>query len=282
MARRSLLFSPGDRPEMLRKAPLTGADVVIFDLEDAVAPSRKAEAREAVETVLTDEAFDPACEVCVRVNQDPAGIDDDLAAIAPATRLDTIMVPKVDSAADIETLDRLLAEHDLNVPVIALVETARGILNAAAISDQDPVDGLAFGAEDLSADIGATRTTAGQEVEYARQHVVIAAAAAEVDAIDTVYTDIDDLDGLREDTQVAVQLGYDGKPAIHPDQVPVINEAFTPEPDQIDWARRVLEAREAADESGRGVFRVEGEMIDAPLVTRAERIADRARTAGEW
>lgn len=282
MARRSLLFSPGDRPEMLRKAPGTGADVVIFDLEDAVAPARKADARESVETVLSDEAFDPACEVCIRVNRDPVDIDDDLAAIAGADPVDTVMLPKVDSTADIGTLDRLFAEHDLELPVVPLVETARGILNAAAIADEDSVEGLAFGAEDLSADIGATRTSTGREVEYARQHVVLAAAAAGVDAIDTVYTDIDDLEGLREDTQTAVQLGYDGKPAIHPGQVTVINDSFTPDPDQIDWARRVLEARNAADESEQGVFRVDGEMVDAPLVTRAERIADRARTAGEW
>ncbi len=282
MARRSLLFSPGDRPEMLRKATGSGADVAIFDLEDAVAPSRKAQARSDVGTLLHDEGFDPDCEVCVRVNPDTVDTDEDLEAIAGADRLDSVMLPKVGSATDVETLDRLFREHDLDVPVIALAETASGILNAAAIADAERVEALAFGAEDLSADIGATRTDAGEEVLYAREHVVLAAAAAGIEALDTVYTDIDDLAGLREETRFAIQLGYDGKPAIHPAQIDVINEAFTPGTEEVDWARRVLEAREAADDEGRGVFRVDGEMIDAPLVTRAERIADRARAAGEW
>lgn len=282
MARRSLLFSPGDRPEMLRKAPRTGADVVIFDLEDAVAPARKDQAREAVAAVLSDGGFAPDCEVCIRVNPGTVDADDDLAAIDGFDRMDSIMLPKVDSAADVETLDRLFDEHDLDLPVIALVETAAGILAAADIARTDRVDALAFGAEDLSADIGATRTSGGEEVLFARQKVVIAAAAAGIEALDTVYTDIDDLEGLREETRYAIQLGYDGKPAIHPAQVDVINDAFTPDADQIQWARRVLRARESADATERGVFRIDGEMIDAPLVTRAERIADRARAAGEW
>jgi citrate lyase subunit beta/citryl-CoA lyase len=279
MARRSLLFSPGDQPDLMWKAPNAGADTVTFDLEDAVAPGEKDAAREAVDEVLADPAFDPEPEVCVRVNAQTA--DDDLAALSDPARetVDAVMLPKVGGADDVETLRRLLGEHDLDVPVLALVETARGVLNAAGIAAADPTDAVLFGAEDLSADLGATRTDEGTEVLYAREHVVLAASAAGVDAIDTVYTDVGDTAGLREATRFAIQLGYDGKMAIHPGQVGPINEAFTPDDDELGWARKVLEARDEADAAGRGVFTVDGEMIDAPLIARAERIVERAEAA---
>ncbi|USZ68245.1 CoA ester lyase [Halorussus salilacus] len=287
MARRSVMFTPGDRPEMMRKAPSAGADVIVFDLEDAVAPGRKDEAREAVGEVLADPEFSPDAEVCVRVN--PAGIDadDDVRGILgdrserDDLTLDAVMLPKTETAGDVETLARLLDERDCSVPVLALVETAAGILAAEEIARVPETDALAFGAEDLAADIGATRTPEGTEVLHAREHVVLAASAAGVDAIDTVYTDIEDTDGLADDTEFAVGLGYDGKLAIHPAQVPVVNEAFTPDPDRVEWAERVLAAKREADEEGRGVFRVDGEMIDAPLVAQAERVLEYARAAGE-
>jgi len=282
MVRRSILFTPGDRPSMLRKAPDAGADVVVFDLEDAVAPERKAAARESVHDVLADPDFDPDCEVCVRVNPTGIAADDDLTGVFADgdVRLDTVMLPKTGGPGDVETLGRLLAEHDADLPVLALVETAAGVLSAADIAAVDRTDALVFGAEDLSADIGASRTAEGTEVLYAREHTVLAASAGDVDAIDTVYTAIEERDGLAAETAFAVQLGYDGKMAIHPAQVGPINDAFTPDDAEIAWARRILEAREAADAEGRGVFRVDDEMIDAPLVARAERIAERARAAG--
>ena len=280
MPRRSVLFTPGDRPEMLRKAPDVGADVIVFDLEDAVAPERKPEARETVHDVLADDDFDPDCEVCLRVNPTGIAADDDLRAVADAAaNLDSVMLPKTASADDVRTLTRLLGEHDSDLPVLALVETARGVLNAADIAAADGTDALVFGAEDLSADVGATRTAEGTEVLYAREHVVLAASAADVDAIDTVYTDIEDVDGLREETEFAIELGYDGKMAIHPAQVDPINEAFTPAPERVEWAERVLEAKREADAEGRGVFRVDGEMVDAPLVEQARRVMAYARAA---
>jgi citrate lyase subunit beta/citryl-CoA lyase len=282
MARRSVLFSPGDQPDLMRKAPRSGADVVVFDLEDAVVPAAKAEARAAVADVLTDPDFDPDCEVWVRVN--PAGIaaDDDLdAVVGDGARPDGVMLPKVATADEVRTLDALLAEHGLDLPVVALVESAAGVLHAEAIAAADATDALAFGAEDLSADIGATRTEAGTEVLYAREHVVLAASAAGVDAVDTIHADFEDESGLADETAFALELGYDGKMAIHPAQVSVINEAFTPDAERIEWAERVLDAKAAADEADRGVFRVDGEMIDAPLIAQAERVLQRARAAGE-
>jgi citrate lyase subunit beta/citryl-CoA lyase len=282
MVRRSLLFSPGDRPNMMRKAPGAGADTVIYDLEDAVAPERKGEARRAVNEVLTDPDYDPDCEVCVRVNPGQVAADDLDGILAGDARLDAVMLPKAESADDVDLLAAMLKEHDAALPVIAICESAAGILHAEAIAAAEATGALAFGAEDLSADIGATRTAAGTEVLHAREHVVLAAAAAGVDALDTPFTDIEDLEGLAEETDFALGLGYDGKLAIHPAQVGVVNDAFTPSTERIEWARRVLDATAEAAAAGRGVFRVEGEMIDSPLIEQAERVRERARAAGVW
>lgn len=280
MARRSVLFSPGDQPDLMQKAPNSGADVVIYDLEDAVVPEQKPAAREAVNEVLTDEGFDPDCEVCVRVNPTGIAADDDLDVIlAGDPRIDSVMLPKTADVADVEALTALLAEHDADLPVIALLESAAGVLHAESIAAADATDAVAFGAEDLAADLGATRTEEGTEVLYAREHVVLAASAGGVDAIDTIHADFEDEAGLREQTEFAIDLGYDGKMAIHPAQVPVINETFTPDPEQVEWAEQVLTARAEAQREGRGVFRVQGEMIDAPLIAQAERIRDRADAA---
>jgi citrate lyase subunit beta/citryl-CoA lyase len=282
MARRSVLFSPGDQPDLMRKAPGTGADTVVFDLEDAVAPGRKDEAREAVDDVLADPGFDPDCEVCVRLNPEPRVAAEDLEAVLDGDpSIDAVMVPKASSGADVREKDELVREHGYDLPVLALCESAEGVLDAREIAATPAVDAVAFGAEDLSADVGATRTEGGEEVAYARQHVVLAAAAADVDAIDTVFTDVEDTDRLAEETAFADQLGYDGKMAIHPAQVRVINDAFTPAEADVEWAEKVLAARDEADAEGRGVFRVDDEMIDAPLVARAERILERYRAADE-
>ena len=313
MPRRSLLFSPGDRPELLRKAAGTAADVCCFDLEDAVVSDQKDTARAAVREVLADPAFDPDAEVCVRLTAtEPATDLDALVSGAPrdasldadldsgphadadpepdsdsrgdagSLRLDAVMLPKVESARQVDRVAALCGDRGIEPVVFALVETAEGVLSARSIAGASATSALVFGAEDLAADIGATRTADGTEVLHAREHVVLAASAADVDAIDTVYTDFSDEDGLREETRFAATLGYDGKLAIHPAQVDPINEAFTPDPERIEWARSVLAAREAADREDRGVFQVDGEMIDAPLLAQAERIADRAAAAGVW
>ncbi|WP_136715403.1 HpcH/HpaI aldolase/citrate lyase family protein [Halorientalis salina] len=280
MARRSVLFSPGDQPDLMRKAPGTGADVVVFDLEDAVSPDRKSHARSAVNDVLTDESFDPECEVCVRVTPPSVAATEDLDTVLDGTpRIDSVMLPKASGADDVAEIASMLADFDVSLPVVPIIESAAGVLNAEEIAASAATTAVAFGAEDLAADIGATRTEAGTEVLYARERVVLAASAAGVDAIDTIHADIEDTEGLREATDFAIELGYDGKMAIHPAQVPVINDAFTPTDDQVDWAERVMDAKAAAEAEGRGVFTVDGEMIDAPLVKQAERILERARVA---
>jgi citrate lyase subunit beta / citryl-CoA lyase len=279
MARRSVLFTPGDRPEMLRKAPDAGADVLVFDMEDAVSPCRKDRAREAVRTVLADPEFDPTCEVCVRVNAALSAIEQDLDRLLgtdTAPRVDSIMLPKVSAAADVDEVADVLDSYGRSIPVLALIESAAGVLAAPEIAAAPATDALVFGAEDLSADLGATRTNAGTEVLYARERVVIAATAHRIDALDTLVTDFGDEARLREDASFSVQLGYDGKLAIHPAQVGPINETFSPDTDEVEWAETVQDAKREADAEGRGVFEVGGEMIDAPLIAQAERILERA------
>ncbi len=280
MARRSVLFSPGDRPDFMRKAPETGADTVVFDLEDGVTPARKDIARECVSDLLRTPDFDPDCEVCVRLNPDPETAALDAEAITTGDpRLDSVMVPKAESADDAVRIRESIAAGGCPCPVIALCESARGILAAEEIAAADPVDAVVFGAEDLAADLGARRTERGEEVSYARQHVVLAASAAGIDAIDTLVTDIGAEERLAEETATARRLGYDGKMAIHPRQVGIINDAFRPPPEDVRWAKRVLEAADTAEREGRGAIRLDDEMIDAPLIAQAETILERHRAA---
>lgn len=274
MAPRSILFAPGANPDVMRKAAAGDADLVVFDLEDAVAPDEKEAARSAVRSVLDDAST--TSHLCVRVNPVGAGGAEDLEEILTGPHPECVMLPKTGAPDDLAALGELLDQHGADPRILALIESATGVIAADAIAATDRTDAILFGAEDFAADIGATRTSDGIEVLYARQRVVIAASAAGVDAIDTVYTDFRDLDGLREEAAFAARLGYDGKMAIHPDQVPVINEAFTPGTEAVEWAERVLAA---AAETDAGVFEVDGEMIDAPLITQAERIIDRAQQA---
>jgi citrate lyase subunit beta/citryl-CoA lyase len=267
----------------MRNAPETGADMVCYDLEDAVAPDEKTAARKAVHEVLSDPEFDPDCEVTIRVSVEGATADLDaiLGESSADVRLDAVMVPKVAAAKDVKWVADLLAERDRELPLLSLVESARGVLNAEEIADAEATDALVFGAEDLAANLGATRTEEGTEVLHARQQVVLAASAAGVDAIDTVHTDFGDEDGLRRQTGTAREFGYDGKMAIHPTQVSIINDAFTPEPARIEWAEKVITARDEAAAEGKGVFTVDGEMIDAPLIAQAKRVLDLAAAAAE-
>jgi citrate lyase subunit beta/citryl-CoA lyase len=272
------MFSPGDQPDLMEKAPTAGADVVVFDLEDAVAPTNKAEARETVRDMIAE--LDPECELCVRINPLDEGGEDDLAALEDSlSAVDSLMVPKVADAGAVEAVVDELDTYDQHLPLLALLETAAGVLAADEIGAVDAVDGLLLGAEDLSADIGCTRSEEGTEISYARQHVVLAASSHDIDAIDTLYTDFEDTEGLAADTEFAVDLGFDGKMAIHPAQVSVINDAFTPDEERIEWAQKVVDARDNAQREGRGVFSVEGEMIDPPLIAQAEDILERAKAA---
>lgn len=283
MARRSVLFTPGDDRSKLEGAATTDADVLVFDLEDGVAPARIEQARETVADVLDTSEFDPDAELLVRVHPfgtatatDADPLRADLRALAPAAdAIDGLVLPKARSGEEIRRLAGLSRRHGLPRTVLAIVETAAGVQAAPDIAAAGATDGVIVGTEDLAADVGSTPDDERTEAVYARQRVVTAAAAAGVDAIDTLWTDFRDETGLRTDAQRAVALGFDGKLAIHPAQIGPINEAFVPESEEREWAARVIAA---AGEGG--AVAVDGEMIDAPLVRRAERIAERARAAG--
>jgi len=192
-----------------------------------------------------------------------------------------VVLPKVNGAEPVEALfERLGRLTNEPVGIVPLVETAAGVVAVDEIAAASGVDAVAFGDQDFTADIGATVTDDKTESLYARQRVVVAAAAAGVDAFDTVHTDIGDLDGLREQAEFAAEIGFDGKLAVHPDQIPEINGAFTPAADRLEWAETVLAERERAEEAGAGAFTVDGQMIDPPLIERAEEVIERAEAAG--
>ncbi|MEO6825871.1 MAG: CoA ester lyase [Microbacteriaceae bacterium] len=267
----ALLFCPADRPERYDKA-LQRADAVILDLEDAVAPDAKPMARQAI----GEHPLDPA-RVIVRVN--PVGTEDfdrDLAALA-MTQYRTVMLAKAESAQQPPTLARLGSGYR----VIALCETAQGIVAAGAIAAEPNVVGLMWGAEDLVASLGGTssRFADGRYrlvASHARSQVLLAAAANGKAAIDSVYLNIGDLEGLSIEASDAAASGFAATACIHPSQVPVIRDAYRPGAEETAYAHAVL----AAASGQRGVFRFRGRMIDAPVLRHAEHVLSRASAVG--
>ena len=281
--RRSMLFIPGNNPGMLQNGGVFGADSIILDLEDAVAPAEKDAARFLVAHAL--KTVDYGCsEKVIRINPLDTFAAEDIKVIVPCCP-DAILVPKVECAADIHAAVKMIAAAELPnqtpVKIIALLETPRGIIEAYQIAKADPrVVALAFGAEDYTAGLGAIRTKEGTEIFTARTIVVNAAAAADVQSIDTPYTDANDEEGLLADTELAKQLGFKGKMSINPRQIDVIHSVFNPSMSDIDWAEQVIFAIRKAEAEGSGVASLNGKMVDLPVVNRAERILHLARLLG--
>jgi citrate lyase subunit beta/citryl-CoA lyase len=266
---RSILFVPGTRADRFDKAFASGADAVVLDLEDSVDATRKDEARRAIAEWLTASASSRTARF-VRVNAPRSQwIDADLSWLASvAEHVEGVVLPKTESATDVERV----AEASQR-PVIALLETSRGILGADSIAGANAkIPALLFGAEDLTAELGIPRTLEGEELVFARSRVVLAAATTGADAIDAVFVDLKAPDRLRQDAMRARALGFRGKMAIHPDQIAVIHEIFSPSAEEIAGARRLVEADAAAKARGDGVYRVDDRMVDAPIVARARRI----------
>lgn len=286
---RSLLFVPGNRPDMIAKVSRYAADAVILDLEDGVAPDEKARARDVVAATL-EAGLEGAPLVFVRVNSAESGLlEHDLrAAFRPAAGV--LCLPKCEIAEEILIVDahlRILETQYGLLPgttrLLPMIESARGVVNANAIARCHPrVCGLAFGAEDYTADLGVARTREGEEIAYPRAAVSVAAHAARVDAVDGIYADFRDRDGLRADTLAARKFGYTGKMVIHPAQIATVHEAFAPTPAEIDHARRVVAAFEEAESRGAGIVVVDSAMVDRPVVLRAQRtLAIAARSSPE-
>lgn len=278
MTLRSLLFVPGDRPDRMEKAVGLGADALILDLEDAVAPANKAAARTMVLERLKAPR-DHGVTMIVRINPIDSGLAaDDIAAIMPG-RPDIIMLPKAEGAAAIAALDAL---HPALPPIIPLAaETPGGLFDLGTMRQcAGRLAGLTWGAEDMAAGVGATanRDAGGlflPPYQLARSLALFAAHAAGVAAIDTVYPDIQDRDGLIAYAAAAARDGFSGMMAIHPAQVAIINAAFTPTDDQVAHARAIVDA--FAANPGAGVLKIGGKMIDAPHVKQAERLLSRLR-----
>lgn len=285
--RRSMLFLPGNTPNILQNGDALGADAVIFDLEDAVAPDQKDAARILARNTMTYLDFS-GVEIIVRINSvDTDFWKKDLETILPLKPA-LIMPPKSSCAEDVLTVDAYMSqlEHRLGfarntVRLIPLIETALGVENAYQIASCTPrVAAIFLGGEDLTADLQCKRTKESQEIEYARSRMVCAARAAGVDVYDTPFTDVNDDEGIRIDAEKAKSLGFTGKSAISPRHVPVINAVFSPSQRDIDYAYEVMEAIRRGKEEGRGAVALRGKMIDAPVVSRAKRVIETAEALG--
>lgn len=287
--RRSLFFVPGGEPRKLDKARGIGADTLLLDLEDSVALPEKDAARERVAAFLLEAEFGGA-EPAVRVN--PPGtpyFDADLEA-AIASGAAAIMLPKSQSPAGLGEVAQQVAalekrggsERAGSVRLLALVETAAGITRIASLASASPrIEALCFGHADFSHDMGLPDPDASHGVIlHARCAVAIAARADGVAPIDTVCLDVRDEQAFRRDAELGLRLGFEGKLCIHPLQVGIANEVHTPTKEQVAYAQRVLDASEQAQSEGKGVFTVDGKMVDAPLVAAQARVLARARRAG--
>jgi citrate lyase subunit beta/citryl-CoA lyase len=281
--RRTRLYIPGHNPAMIRNAPLFGADSVILDLEDSVAVTQKDSTRILVRNAI-DELDFVGVEVTVRINPpDTEYFQKDIEEIVPAKPY-ALVLPKAENSKGIQDVCIKIAEvEEANgitigtTKLMPIIESARGVLHAEEIADAcERIVAISPGGEDLTADLGAERTVHGEELLYIRSKLVLAARAAGVQVLDTVYGNIQDSQGLINQTKRIIRMGFDGKACIHPSQIDTIHEAFRPTDREIDHAERIVEAYKIAQEKGFGVICVDNKMIDVPVVKRSERILQRA------
>ncbi len=279
--RRSRLYLPGNEPKFFPNAGLHKPDGIILDLEDSVSPLEKDAAQLLVRNSLRAINF-YGSERMVRINQLPRGLDD-LRFVVPHN-VHVILIPKVETAEQVKQVEAKVNELKKEFRIrreiyfMPIIESALGVVNAyqiAAASENNCA--LAIGLEDYTADIGAQRTNEGRESFYARSALVNAAKAAGIQAIDTVFSDVNDMEGLRQSVLEAKSLGFDGKGCIHPRQIPVVHEAFAPTEEEIEKAKKIVEAFEEAEHKGLGVVSLGSKMIDPPVVKRALRTLDLAK-----
>lgn len=281
--RRSRLYLPGNTPKLALNAGLHSGDGIILDLEDSVAPARKDEARILVRNTLRTVDFYGA-ERMVRINQGERGLPD-LDAVVPQ-HVNVILLPKCESAEQVQTADayiqKLRREHHIEHEtwIMPIIESAMGVMRAFEIAGASPnVIALAVGLEDYTADIGTPRTAEGKESFFARSMVVNAAKARGIQAIDSVFSDISDMEALRNNVLASKSLGFDGMGCIHPRQIKIIHEAFAPAAEEIEKAQKIVDAFYLAEEKGLGVVAVGSKMIDPPVVKRALRIVELAKNS---
>jgi citrate lyase subunit beta/citryl-CoA lyase len=282
--RRSRLYLPGSEPKFFINAGLHGADAIILDLEDSVHAAEKDAARLLVRNALRGVSFSGA-ERMVRINQLPMGLAD-LEEIVPEAP-DLILIPKVERPEQVvqvdEAIQKIATQTGLTRPIwlMPILESALGIENAFAIAAaSEKIVALTIGLEDYTADLGVVKTAEGEESSYARRRLVNVARAAGVEAIDSVYGDVGDLDGLRHWAQRSRALGFEGMGCVHPRQIPVIHEAFSPSPEEIQKALKIVAAFEDAQRRSLGVVSLGSKMIDPPVLQRALKLVSQARAMG--
>jgi citrate lyase subunit beta/citryl-CoA lyase len=280
--RRSRLYVPGSEPKYFINAALHGPDAVILDLEDSVHQSEKDSARILVRNALRNVNFG-ACERMVRINQLPLGLQD-LADIIPETP-DLILIPKVEHPGQVAEIDRMITELKLrnsinrSIWIMPILESALGIENASAIAGASPnVAAITIGLEDYTADLGVAKTPEGRESLFARSRLVNAAHASGVQAIDSVFGDVADMNGLKVWGENSRALGFEGMGCIHPAQIPVIHAAFAPSKIEIEKAQKIVAAYDEAQKHGLGVVSLGSKMIDQPVVNRALKLVERAKS----
>jgi len=280
--RRSRLYVPGSEPKYFINAALHGPDAVILDLEDSVHQSEKDSARILVRNALRNVNFG-ACERMVRINQLPLGLQD-LADIIPETP-DLILIPKVEHPGQVAEIDRMITELKLrnsinrSIWIMPILESALGIENASAIAGASPnVAAITIGLEDYTADLGVAKTPEGRESLFARSRLVNAAHASGVQAIDSVFGDVADMNGLKVWGENSRALGFEGMGCIHPAQIPVIHAAFAPSKIEIEKAQKIVAAYDEAQKQGLGVVSLGSKMIDQPVVNRALKLVERAKS----
>jgi len=267
-SRRSFIFTPGTRPELLSKAFESGADIVCLELEDGVAPDEKNKARQNVVKLLKSAPVRESCELVVRVNslRTRFGLDDLVAFLDTPPPL-TIMLPKVESEDEVKIIDDLFLESNQQINLQIIIETNKGLEACFEIAQSSPnITALFFGGVDMAADLRCSGTW--DSLLYARSKLVHAAAAANIDSLDVPFLDLNDENGLLEQATLAKELGFSGKGAIHPKQIPVINSIFTPSPEEIAYAVRVIEEFKKAES---GLVVLDGKLIEKPVLREMER-----------
>ena len=286
-SRRALLYMPGDNWKMITKSITLNVDSICMDMEDGAAINKKAEARTWIAKALQELDFGKS-EKLARINSVGSGWEkDDIDAVLPY-HPDGIVIPKVESFEHVEWASKIIEAAELkygwpinSIRILLGVETAKAIMNLKEIATHPRLDAIIFGGEDFAASIGATRSTDAVELLYARQAVVIACAAYDLQAIDIVTIDYKNMEALRIESEFGAQLGFSGKQIVHPSQVEPVQTAFTPTDTAIAYAKRIVETFEASQQAGRGAYSLDGKMIDMPLLKNAQKVLARAKAAGK-
>ncbi len=273
---RSLLFIPGNQPNLIQNAYLFSADAIIFDLEDAVHPSEKDNARSLVHQFLVSMKRPQSVFNLVRIN----ALDTDLYIKDIQTLIDddiyAFVLPKATNES-INRLNQLLDQYHSSIYILPIIEEANSVIIVNEIAKMNRVIGLLLGGEDLARDLEVKRTKSSIELFYAREQVIFAAAANKILSIDTPYTDVYNDDDFEEDTRYAASLGMKAKSAIHPRHIEYINQTFSPSKEDVFYALKVIKEMKKADELKLGAFSVDGKMIDKPIIERAKKIIEKAR-----